>query len=170
MPMSLSDCMITSSEPRMNVCGCKACVSRSRAHALGWSLCVVLTLPSHQRLCRRDRSSRVAKSLELKHFTPTLNSSRCHDTLLSCSTTEGRGTRLAFMDVSEVFELMSVQSSVENNCTRMGAIGRRCLAPISDGQALVRSAAHWHPRQELVAHLADTMNIRAHCRSIYARC
>lgn len=69
------------------------------------------------------------------------------------------------MDDSEVFELMSIQSSVEEVIAPEwevleGAALRRFL----DGtQPLVRPAECWHPRQEdSVAQVAEAMNIPLH--------
>ena|GEM_PF-4381198 len=68
----------------------------------------------------------------------------------------------AFLDDSEVFELMSVQCSVEELIAlEWEVLEGAALHRFLDGtQALVRSAEHWHPRQEdSVAQVAETMNI-----------
>ena len=135
---------------------------------LGWSLCVIL-YPTLSTAASVDEveAAEVAEILELNHF-HTYN-----EAVLAVNGTrqfmleDGRVEEpdYAFMDDSEVFELMSIHCSIEEIIAPEwevleGAALHRCL----DGtQALVRSAEHWHPHlEDSVARTAETMNIPLH--------
>ena len=135
---------------------------------LGWSLCVVLypTLSS-EAATDEINAAEIAEVLELNHFHTYTEAVLAVNGTLQFMLEDGRVEEpdYAFMNDSEVFELMSVQGSVEGILAPEwevleGAALRRFL----DGtQPLVRPAEHWHPRQEdSVAQVAEAMDIPLH--------
>ncbi len=147
-----------------------------RQKLLGWSLCIVLypTLTSEASVDEID-AVETAEILELNHFHTYTEAILAVNGTLQFMLEDGRVEEpdYAFMDNSEVFELMSVQSSVEGIIAPEwevleGAALRRFLAGT---QPLLRPAERWHPRQEdLVARVAGAMNLPLHVADqVYAQ-
>jgi hypothetical protein len=109
----------------------------------------------------------VAEILELNHFHTYTEAVLAVNGTLQFMLKGGRVEEpdYAYMDDSDVFELMSVQCSVEGIIApEWEVLEGAALHRYLDGtQALVRSAEHWHPRQaDSVAHVAETTNIALH--------
>lgn len=135
---------------------------------LGWSLCVVLypALSSGATAGEID-ASEFAHILELKHFRAYSEAVIAVNGTLQFMLEDGRVEEpdYAFMDDSEVFELMSVQSSNEQTIEpEWDILEGTVLRAFLDGkQPLVRAFEHWHPRQEdAVAHVAEVMELPLH--------
>ena len=135
---------------------------------LGWSLCVVLypTLSS-EATTDEISAAELAHVVELDHFRVYSEAVLAVNGTLQFMLEDGRveEPEYAFMNDSEVFELMSVQGSVEGVIAPKwhrleGAALRRFLGGT---QPLVYPAEHWHPRQEdAVIQVADAMGLPVH--------
>ena len=140
----------------------------SQQKLLGWSLCVVLypTLSSGATEGEID-AAEFAYTLELKHFRTYSEVVIAVNGTLYFMLEDGRVEEpdYAFMDDSEVFELMSVQSSDEQTIApEWDMLEGTALRAFLDGKRpLVRALEHWHPRQEdAVAQVAESMELPLH--------
>ena len=143
---------------------------------LGWCLCVVLypSLTSDATKEEMD-AAEVAHILELNHFHTYSEAVVAINGTLQFMTEDGRveDPEYAFMNDSDVFELMSIQGSIEGIVAPTwdileGDVLRRFL---TGTQPLARSARRWHPRQEdAVARVAEAMKLPLHVvDQLYAR-
>lgn len=135
---------------------------------LGWSLCVVL-YPTLSSKATEDelRAATAGHVLELRHFRTYSEAVLAINGTLQFMLEDGRieEPEYAFMNDSEVFELMSVQGSDEGVIApEWDILEGASLHKFLDGeQALVRAAEHWHPRQEdAIAKVAEVMELPLH--------
>ena len=135
---------------------------------LGWSLCVVLypTLLS-EASAHEIRAAELAHVLELNHFRAYSEAVLAVNGTLQFMLEDGRveEPEYAFMDDSEVFELMSDQGGDEGTiATEWDTLEGVALRRFLDGtQPLVHPAERWHPRQEdSVAQVAEAMGLPMH--------
>lgn len=143
-------------------------VINSQQKQLGWSLCVVLypALP-YEAPEAAIEAAEIAEILELNHYHTYTEAVLAVNGMLQFMLEDGRVEEpdYASMNDSEVFELMSVQCSVEGIIApEWEVLEAAALRRFLDGtQALVRSAKYWHPRQgDSVAQVAEIMNIPLH--------
>ena len=135
---------------------------------LGWSLCVVLYPTLSPEATDSDiDAAEFAQVLELKHFRTYSEAVIAVNGTLYFMLEDGRVEEpdYAFMDDSEVFELMSVQSSDEQIIAPEWDMleGTALRAFLEGKQPLVRALEHWHPRQEdAVAQVAESMGLPLH--------
>ncbi len=135
---------------------------------LGWSLCVVL-YPNllSQATANEIDGTEVAHILELNHFRTYGEAVIAINGTLQFMTNGGRveEPEYAFIDDSDIFELMSVQSSIEEVIAPDWDIlkGTSLRAFLAGKQPLVRALERWHPRQEdSVAQVAEAMELPLH--------
>ncbi len=135
---------------------------------LGWSLCVILYPALSSEACIDEISAaELAHILELSHFRTYSEAVLAVNGRLQFMLEDGRveEPEYAFMDNSEVFELMSVQGSDEGIIApEWDTLESVALRRFLDGaQPLVHPAERWHPRQEdSVAQIAEAMGLPAH--------
>ncbi|MEO8395822.1 MAG: hypothetical protein ABI700_22695 [Chloroflexota bacterium] len=143
---------------------------------LGWALCVVLypTLSSNASADEVE-AAESAHVLELSHFRTYSEAVLAINGTLQFMLEDGRveDPAYAFLDDSEVFELMSVQGSNEQILMPEWDIqaGDALRSFLDRSQPLMRAREHWHPRQEdAVAQVAEAMELPLHIADqLYAR-
>ncbi len=143
---------------------------------LGWTLCVVLypTLSS-EATEEEIEAATVGHILELTHFRTYSEAVLAIKGTLQFMLEDGRieEPEYAFMNDSEVFELMSVQGSDEQIHTpEWDILENAILRSFLNGkEPLVRAQEHWHPRQEdAIAQVAAAMGLPVHIADqLYAR-
>lgn len=135
---------------------------------LGWCLCAVL-YPSlnSEATAEQIAAAPLVHLLDLDHFHTYGEAVLAKNGTLRFMLEDGRvqDPEYAYMNDSEVLELMSVQCSVEEIIAPVWDIlqGENLRALIDHRQPLIRERERWHPREvDVVAHAATAMGLPMH--------